>query len=382
MKRAAVILVLTFLNSAPFPATVHSASESIDSTSEKLESVEDRIGTTQKRIEKVQRQEKSILGSLETMDREISGIRTRVKTLRNEEKELSGKITHSEKRLREIRAGRDRAATRLSARSAALYKAGHVSYLSVVLNATSVEDLQRRSYYLKRLARHDADLFAQATGLFEQEREQMDELRTAKSRLVNARRDLEESLSNLSRKKKDRELLLAEVRDRKNRNTQLLRELETSATHLKDLLGALKREAETGESAFSTLKGSLKRPVSGRMVVSFGRNRNERLGTYTLSNGITMQSAEGTPIRSVYGGRVIFADWLRGYGRIIIIDHGGGYYTLYGHLSEFRSEVGEEVKADKVIGLVGDSGSLEGSALYFEIRHHGKPVDPAPWFSG
>ena len=117
-------------------------------------------------------------------------------------------------------------------------------------------------------------------------------------------------------------------------------------------------------------------------MVSFGRNRSERFGTYTLSNGITIQSAEGTPVRSVYGGRVVFAKWLRGYGRIIIIYHGGDYYSLYGHLAEFKIEIGQEVEPDKVIGLVGDSGSLEGAALYFEIRHHGKPVDPDPWFSG
>ena len=100
------------------------------------------------------------------------------------------------------------------------------------------------------------------------------------------------------------------------------------------------------------------------MIRSFGRNRTGRFNTYTLSNGITVKSAEGTPVRAVYGGKVIFADWFSGYGRIIIVDHGGGYYTLYGHLSELKVTVGEEVEADAIIGLVGDSGSLEGSALF------------------
>jgi septal ring factor EnvC (AmiA/AmiB activator) len=130
------------------------------------------------------------------------------------------------------------------------------------------------------------------------------------------------------------------------------------------------------------LKGGLKPPVSGKIIVDFGRNRNDRFNTYTLSRGITIQSAEGTPVKSVYRGKVLFADWFRGYGRIIILDHGGGYYTLYGHLSALHVEVGREIEADEVIGLAGDSGSLEGPALYFEIRYHGKPVDPKPWLAG
>lgn len=356
--------------------------ETIDSTSEQLKAVEKRIGATRGRIEKVDRKEKTILGSLEIVDKEISNSRARVKDLRNQEKELTKKITDSERKLRAIRQERERTARWLSFRSTALYKAGRVSYLSVVLNATGIEDLQRRAYYLERLARHDSDLFALANNLYQNEKRQTEELRNAMVRLASTRRDLEESLSILSSKKRDKSLILAEVRDKKKKNALLLRELESSATHLKDLLDALKKETETGESAFATLRGSLKRPVSGSVVVTFGRNRSARFNTYTLSNGISIQSAEGTPVRSVYGGRIIFADWLRGYGRIIIIDHGGGYYTLYGHLSELKVEVGQEVEADKVIGLVGDSGSLGGPALYFEIRHHGKPVNPSPWFSG
>ena len=381
MRRTAVFILFMFA-AAAFPAQGTHGEETIENTSEKLESIQKRIGTTRERIEKTEKEELSILGTLEGMDRKISRLGSRIKALTSEEKNLTARILESEKKIRQIRAKREKSASRLSARAAALYKAGHVSYLEVVLNASGLEDLQRRVFYLKSLARYDSDLFALATDLFRREKEQMEELKTSKSRLVDARREIEENLSALSREKKDKNLLLAEVKDRKNRNAQLLAELESSAGHLRELLDALEKEAATGQSAFSTLKGSLKKPVSGQVVISFGPNRSERFNTYTLSNGITIESAEGTPIRSVYRGRVLYADWLKGYGRIIIIDHGGGYYTLYGHLAELKAQVGQEVEAEQVIGLVGDSGSLEGAGLYFEIRHHGKPVDPKPWFSG
>lgn len=357
-------------------------SGTMDDTREKLEDLQKRMGTAQEKMRKSETRERSILGSIEALDREIGKTRRRVRELNRQERELKEKISDSESNLRKIRRQRERTAGWLSLRSTALYKAGHLSYLKVILNSAGIEDLQRRSYYLRILAESDSELFNLSTELYQREQRQVGALRSAKTQLISTRRDLEENLAVLARKKRDKDLILAAARDRKDKNATLLRELESSASHLKKLLEALELQAKTGESAFPTLKGSLKRPVSGKVVKSFGRNRTGRFNTYTISNGVTIQSAEGTPIRSVYGGKIIFADWFSGYGRIIIVDHGGGYYTLYGHLSELNVEVGEEVEADRIIGLVGDSGSLEGPALYFEIRHHGKPVNPSPWFKG
>jgi septal ring factor EnvC (AmiA/AmiB activator) len=354
----------------------------MDGTREKLEDIQKRMGTAQERIRQTEKKERSILGSLQELDMEVTRIRANIRDLTDRERDLKEKISTSEVDLRKIRRQREKNAGWLAMRSTALYKAGHLSYLKIILNSAGVEDLQRRSYYLRVLAESDSELFNLSTELYRSEQRQVEALRSAKAQLVSTRRDQEENLVVLARKKRDKDLILAATRDKKERNATLLRELETSASHLRKLLDALQLQAKTGESAFPTLKGSLKRPVSGKVIKSFGRNRTGRFNTYTLSNGVTIQSAEGTPIRSVYGGKVIFADWFSGYGRIIIVDHGGGYYTLYGHLSEVKVTVGEEIEAERVIGLVGDSGSLEGSALYFEIRLHGKPVDPSPWFKG
>ena len=375
------LFLVAFIVLAP-AARGEASSGTIDDTQDKLEGIQKRMGTAQEKIRKSEKRERSILGDLEAFDREITRIRTRVRQLNGQEHDLKEKISASENYLRKIRRKREKMEAWLSLRSAALYKAGHLSYLKVILNSAGIEDLQRRSYYLRILAQSDSELFNLSTELYRRERTQVETLKSAKTRLVSTRRDQEENLSSLARKKRDKDLLLAAARDKKEKNATLLKELDSSASHLRKLLEALQLQAKTGESAFRTLLGSLKRPVSGKVIKSFGRNRTGRFNTYTLSNGVTIQSAEGTPIRAVYGGNVIFADWFSGYGRIIIVDHGGGYYTLYGHLSELKVAVGDNIEADKVIGFVGDSGSLEGAALYFEIRHHGKPVDPSPWFKG
>ena len=381
MKYGLLPALLLLLLASP-PVHGEDASETIDTTTEKLETIQKRMDAAGDKVRRGQRLEQSILGSLESLDRETGRIRQKSKDLAREERELVQKIADAQKNLRGIQRQRERSAGWLARRAAALYKAGNVSYLKVLLHSAGIEDLERRSYYLRILTENDSELFSLTTDLYNREQQQVEALESARIQLASTRKNLEENLSALDGKKREKGLILAMVRDEKEKNATLLRELETSASHLMDLLDALKLQEATGQSAFPTLRGSLRKPVSGKMVRSFGKSRNERFNTYTLSNGVTIQSAEGTPVRSVYRGKVIFADWFSGYGRIIILDHGAGYYTLYGHLAELKASVGQEVDADSIIGLVGDSGSLEGPALYFEIRHHGKPIDPSPWFKG
>jgi septal ring factor EnvC (AmiA/AmiB activator) len=372
------LLLLLLLASS---ATAENTSRSLSDTREELESVQERIDSTQDRLDRAMTRESGILGSIEELEREIGAARSKVRRLRADEKGLLIRIRSSEKKLEIIGRERKNVGERLSERIVHLYKAGNVSYLKVILEARGIDELERRSYYLQQLARHDSELFSRATTLYRREKEQNKQLLAAKTDLTSTRRELESNLAVLDRRKSSRDLVLAAIQDERSRYSRLLDELEDSAQRLGKLVEALDLQARTGKSAFPTLKGSLKRPVSGKTITGFGRNRNARFNTYTLSRGVTIRSAEGTPVRAVYNGKVIFADWFRGYGRIVILDHGGGYYTLYGHLSRIMVEMAQEVTTDDVVGHVGDSGSLEGPALYFEIRNGGKPVDPGPWFS-
>lgn len=377
-----VITILLISLTIPLPLRAEEVESSIKTHQDKLEVIEEKITTAEEKIERSSEKEVTILGNLELLDRDISSKRRNIRTLRTKETVLVKAIAQSEDDLALIREEKEHVRRRLVNRAVALYKAGNVRYLKVILESSGVEDVQRRHQYMTRVMSYDAELFARTADLYALEKEEVSRLRSDKEQLTSTRRKLEGDLTGLSRRRRKRDLLLAQVRNVKDRNTRLLRELETSSTRLIQLIEALQRQASTGDSAFPLLKGGLKPPVSGKIIVDFGRNRNDRFNTYTLSRGITIQSAEGTPVKSVYRGKVLFADWFRGYGRIIILDHGGGYYTLYGHLSALHVEVGREIEADEVIGLAGDSGSLEGPALYFEIRYHGKPVDPKPWLAG
>ena len=128
-----------------------------------------------------------------------------------------------------------------------------------------------------------------------------------------------------------------------------------------------------------SLRGKLKFPVEGKIITFFGEHEDQEFATVSFNKGIEITAQLGSPIKAVLKGTVIYSGWFKGYGNIIIIDHGAGLYTLSGHVSELLKPVGTPVKTGATIARVGDTGSLKGSNLYFEIRHHGQPLDPLEW---
>ena len=128
----------------------------------------------------------------------------------------------------------------------------------------------------------------------------------------------------------------------------------------------------------SAFRGQLPWPAEGKMRSGFGRHKHPRFDTYTVQNGVEIDSPVDSPVRAVYEGTVVFADRFRGYGLMVVVDHGGKHHTLYAHLAETSVEVGQKLAAGEVLGTVGATG-LEGPGLYFEMRFQGRPEDPADW---
>jgi len=204
-----------------------------------------------------------------------------------------------------------------------------------------------------------------------------------------------------------RRVLLASVREEKSGHLAAVKELEKSANDLQALITRLQSEEERQRRAakappkreaprsgpsgkeeapdiqddgrFARLKGRLPWPASGQLTSGFGRQEHPRFRTVTFNRGIEIGAPQGKDILAVAEGAVIYADWFKGYGRLVILDHGSGYFTLYAHAQDILVKAGEAVSGGQVIGKVGDTGSLEGPQLYFELRHKGKPLDPVTW---
>jgi murein DD-endopeptidase MepM/ murein hydrolase activator NlpD len=174
-----------------------------------------------------------------------------------------------------------------------------------------------------------------------------------------------------------RQALLAAIRGERDLQEAVIEELARAQAELEATIHALPRGERRG---FAGLRGRLPPPVArGVVEVPFGKMVNPRFNTVTFQRGQDVRAPEGTEVIAVADGRVVHAGWFGGYGNLVIVDHGEGYHSLYAHLAATARGVGDEVRQGAIIGLVGDTGSLKGPYLYFEIRENGKPVDPRDW---
>ena len=176
-------------------------------------------------------------------------------------------------------------------------------------------------------------------------------------------------------------VILKDIRRKKKLSQAALASLKASARDLdKALTGmGLKGSAVLDDTSFIKQKGYLPVPTRGRIISTYGTARKGDYKSFTFQSGIDIRVERGEPVHSVFKGEVMFAQWLKGYGNLVIINHGDNYYTLYAHVEEVFKKKGETVGTGEVIATAGDTGSIKGTCLHFEVRHHGKPVNPMKW---
>ena len=327
-------------------------------------------------LAKLRGQEKSLLGEVERLELEVrlrgEQLReTQVVLLRtNEQMEQSGR------RLRELEASLAAARPALAARARALYKLGALSYLRLLLSVERPSDAIRGYRFVSALARRDkeriagfrADLIALAATRAD--------LSAKAQQAAVLRTELARTRSALDADRKKKSELLTSLVEKKEVHTAYLQELEDAEGKLTQLLGGLGQ----GEVSlpFAAFRGTLRWPVVGPVRTTFGRHKHPKFETYTVQNGIEIAAAADTPVGAVHEGTVVFADHFRGYGLMVVVDHGDKHHTLYAHLAEARVVAGQRVAAGELVGTVGAT-SLGGPGLYFEVRREGKPQDPLEW---
>lgn len=180
--------------------------------------------------------------------------------------------------------------------------------------------------------------------------------------------------------------LLNAARREKQKGSGIVKELEEAAAGLAELVKKLRADEDVqprsqNAKGFAAMKGRLPRPVEGTVVSGYGKVRHPKFGTLTFNNGILIEAPEGRAVKSIYDGTAVYTGWLKGYGNIIILDHGGGYYTLFAHLLKILKEKGEAVARGDVVGLCGSTGLESTPGLYFEIRERGVSRDPLAWLA-
>jgi septal ring factor EnvC (AmiA/AmiB activator) len=365
-----------------------------------LQQTQKRLLEERQKAAEAKKREAGLFSELEAIDKRLAGKRRQIRALDERIREAQSDIGRLRSEIARLDQSRSSQEEALERKLRALYKVEAEGGALPLL--FSREDPLAKALQV----RHLATLASVDARLIREYRVTSEGLADRKARLEARQRDLtvlraqaEAERADADREAAKRQALLARVKDERVYHDRMVGELSEAARRLeafiRDLQEKQRRAAAKavppGRSrsappadgvpgtGFAALRGRLAWPAEGRIVGEYGAQVNPRFGTKTFRNGIDIDVAEGTSIVAVASGQVLYTGWFRGYGNLIIVDHGGEYYTLYAHVADVRVAEGDDVRQGQTIGTVGDTGSLQGPRLYFEVRHSGKPQDPSQW---
>ncbi len=364
-------------------------SSQMEEIKKKSEDINRKIEKRKAKIQKFAHKESDIIYRLNQADRLLNRSRKRVSALEREisgfEKKIAETTRSSENLLQQIKNNDEYVASRM----VALYKLSWLGKFHILASAENLHELLKRKTAIERILTHDQQVIKELMA------NRLD-LKTVQSQL-EAQRDTkrrraaeyQKQIDQMAIERRNRSKLLAYVRKEKSALLsaiesliQAAKDLDTKMKNLSALPIARTPEEFTAGEAFRAFKGLLKMPVKGKIVSLFGKFKNTQYKVLNFRSGIEIQTERGEPIQAVHAGKILYADWFKGYGNMIIIDHGENYYTVYAHIEETFKTAGDVVDAGEVMATVGDTGSITGPKLYFEVRHHGKPLDPMQWLAG
>lgn len=268
--------------------------------------------------------------------------------------------------------------TQLRRRAELLYRVGPLSYNRLLLTADTGQEALIAYQIVTYLAARDRDLVAEIRRTLAKLQEVRASLADTAERLAAVEFDTEAAVTALGSQQEERQRLLSRI-DREAEGQRIA--LESAMRAERELARTMTELAGkvAVTSGFRDARGRLPWPAKGAVVTGFGRQRHPIYDTFTVSRGIEVGAPAGDPVTAVHAGRIAFADWYSGYGLLVIIDHGGNYFTLYGHLSQVTVSVNDGIAAGQLIGKVGETGSLTGANLYFEVREGADALNPTAW---
>ena len=360
---------------------------------EAINALKTEISQLRSKIKTAESRERSASSRISSLDEEISLTAKLIQSLKSEEEktrkwilQLKSDILKNENELEALR-------SRYKKRVVNSYLKGRITDLEKVFSSTTWRQAIYRTQYLKIISDIEKKLTNQIEKLLINISQQKLELEAALRDNLNLTRDKQQQISSYRDMRINREKELNRIRNDKKALSNYIDEKEAGITQLESIIKKVledkarferelrirKQQEALKTKSFKALKGQLPWPAEGRIIAKFGRQWNPKLKTTTENPGIDIKGQPGSVIRTVLGGVVTTITYIRGYGTTIIVDHGGGFYTVYSHVTNIQTVVDGQVRNGDVIAYMGDSGSINGSKLHFEIWGKGQKLDPEKW---
>ncbi len=359
------------------------ASGQLDATKEQLDFIQAEITSLRAEANRLAAEENSITSQIAQYDLEYQAKTHEIEFLGLKQHQTESQIQLLQGQFQDIDVKLKQQKSYLANRLVEVYKLGKLNYLKLMLQANNAGDMLRGYRYITFLAKDDNRRVQNYRESIQEMSATRISLEAESENLATLKHDSEEAHKALEQTRQEKLRLLASIRDRKDIHTNAMTELKIAATQLQRLFTKMdpveELELNSTEGSIEKYKGALAWPVRGKVVREFGNQVHPVFGTRTVSNGIEIAASEGTDVRSVFSGKVVFSEWFKGYGQSIIISHPDGFYTMYAHNSELLVQRGDTVERGQVIASVGFTGALSEPSLYFEIREKDKPVNPFLW---
>ncbi len=379
-------LKIIYLNSMEKEDIFGKGNRNIGQVKSNTDGIDREIKERRARVISFTQKETDIIDSLNDVEHSLDKAGKQAAALRSELETLKKKIKAAEDEAASIEEGIKELEKFSSARLTALYKIERIGKINILASAESMYDFIQRKKALEKILEYDA--YSQTKLSQEKIRlhSLLTDLNTRKGKIALLEKDYESQTNIMILKRDEKAGLLLMIRQKKSLELAAIESLRKAAKQLDITIKSFEEEVyhplqvdNTAQKPFTVFKGLLQKPVKGSIISFFGEYRDLKYNIVRFRSGIDIRADKGEPVHSVYRGKVLYASWFKGYGNMIIVDHGYNYYTLYAHVEELFKAKGDSVESGEVIATVGDTGSMSGSKLHFEVRHHGKPEDPLKW---
>lgn len=354
---------------------------------------ETELEATREAMRTLEREQQERLSEIERLEERAAGVARRSQDLRDEQRRLRAAVAEQDRAVAQRQQEADARQAELAAARDQALRLLRGQWLRERHPAWAPDDAELARHQREldaRIQRRREEALTRIAGQAAALAEARDRLATARDELVARETDARRSLREIAQQEAELEALLARVEEQVQSDAL---ELERLARNAETLAGVLRRMEEQAQrrpegrpppatagdgTRFSTRRGALPPPVEGDLLHRYGSPRNGAV--HASWRGEVFETGEDTAVRAVHDGRTVYADWMRGYGFVVILDHGEGYLTLYGNTRELLTRAGEHIAGGEVIARAGGAAAAIAPGLYFELRHRGETLNPRPWW--
>jgi septal ring factor EnvC (AmiA/AmiB activator) len=350
-----------------------------------LAQVRDRIEALQEQVESDRGERDSLARDIQAVEREIADAQQALRRLDRQLETQQKKIHDTEAEQREVRQALAARRDSLARQLRAAYVLGRQGETQLLLNLDDAQAVGRMLTYYDYLQRAQLAAIDAIRNRMQQLDELAEQLQQQQAELEELRSKQAQTVAELKSRQAERAAVLAKLKARLSGEQDNLAQLKDDERSIRALIESLKKALATlppdvapSDAAFTKLKGKLPWPARGALLAHYGESK---AGGHLTWNGNWIAAPEGAPVRAVARGRAVYVGWMHRYGLIVLVEHDGGYFSLYGHCAGANVEVGDAVKAGQVIASAGSTGGYEQSGVYFEIRKGADAIDPRPWLA-